>query len=201
MFVTAANAQTPDAGGNTPPDGSGEDAVLHGETGAGAGHDAGFPPMNPEFFPSQILWLAITFGLFYWILKNVLVPRIGGILENRRDRIAIDVEAAERAKQEADEAHAAYEQELAEARERAHSIGQDARNDAREEGDVQRRKLEAELDARLDEARERIAAAKSGAMNGMDELATDVAETILRDVIKLDVTRDEVSSAVAATRS
>ena len=39
-------------------------------------------------YPSQLLWLAITFGLFYLFLKRVVVPRIGGILEVRQDRIA-----------------------------------------------------------------------------------------------------------------
>ncbi|MEN3792653.1 F0F1 ATP synthase subunit B [Fulvimarina sp. MAC3] len=205
LFDIAAQAQetgeTSGGSADVSPFG-GEEVVLHGEVTT-SGEEAGghFPPMNTEFYPSQLLWLAITFGIFYWVLKNVLVPRIGGVLENRRDRIAIDLEAAERARQDANEAQAAYEQELAEARERAHNIGQTARNEAREEADEQRRKLEAELDQRLEEARERIATAKASAMDDMNSLATDVAETILRDVVKLDVSRDEVSSAVAETRS
>lgn len=207
LFVKAASAQEPGADG-VPSEIEGGEVLTpsneqpQGEVQAsGPSQDDSFAPMSAEFLPSQILWLAITFGVFYWILKTVLVPRVGGILENRDDRIALDHEAAERAKQDADEAQAAYEQELAEARERAHNIGQKARNEAKEEADEQREKLEAELDARLDEARQRIATAKSSAMDEMDVMATDVAETILRDVVKLDVTRDEVSSAVAETRS
>ncbi|MER0237543.1 F0F1 ATP synthase subunit B [Fulvimarina sp. MAC8] len=198
MFMTEAFAQEAGSAG----EGHGDPTEgTHSETSGGAGgHEAGFPPFNSEFFPSQLLWLAITFGVFYWVLKNVLVPRVGGILENRRDRIALDMEAAERAKQDADEAQAAYEQELAEARERAHNIAQEARNEARNEADAQRNKLEAELDARIDEARARIATAKSSAMDEMNVMATDVAETILRDVVKIDVSRDEVESAVAETR-
>ena len=53
-----------------------------------------FPPFDPSTFPSQILWLAITFGLFYLFLKRVVLPRIGGILEVRRDRIAQDLDQA-----------------------------------------------------------------------------------------------------------
>ena len=53
------------------------------------GHgEAGFPPFDPSTFPSQILWLAITFGLFYLFLKKVIMPRLGGILEVRENRIA-----------------------------------------------------------------------------------------------------------------
>ncbi len=44
-----------------------------------AEHGAGFPPFDSTTFASQLLWLAITFGVFYWIMKNVAVPRIAGI--------------------------------------------------------------------------------------------------------------------------
>ena len=48
-----------------------------------AGTAGVFPPFDRSTFPSQLLWLAITFGLFYLFLKKVVLPRIGGILEVR----------------------------------------------------------------------------------------------------------------------
>ena len=62
-------------------------------------HGAGFPPFDATTYSSQILWLAITFGAFYWIMKNVAVPRISGILEDREDRIAGDLSEANRLKE------------------------------------------------------------------------------------------------------
>ena len=49
-----------------------------------AEHGVGFPPFDVTTFASQLLWLAITFGIFYWIMKNVAMPRIAGILEDRK---------------------------------------------------------------------------------------------------------------------
>ena len=46
------------------------------------GHGKAFPPFDPTTFASQLLWLAITFGIFYLFMPKVIVPRIGGILEN-----------------------------------------------------------------------------------------------------------------------
>ncbi|WP_209000638.1 hypothetical protein [Labrenzia sp. DG1229] len=85
-----------------------------------AEHGVGFPPFDATTFASQLLWLAITFGVFYWIMKNVAMPRIAGILEDRKDRIAGDLSEANRLKDETDAAIAAYEQALAEARNKAH---------------------------------------------------------------------------------
>ena len=97
---------------------------------AGAEHatENSFPPFDSSTFSSQILWLAITFGLFYLFMSRVVLPRIGSILETRRDRIAQDLNEANRLKLESDQAFAAYEQELAEARSNAHEIAQTARD-------------------------------------------------------------------------
>ena len=104
MFVAEAFAQTTE-----PPA-----ADTHAGTQVPGGEAHGeFPPFDTTHYPSQLLWLAITFGLFYLFLKRVALPRIGGILEVRRDRIAHDLDTAARMKEEADEAVAAYEQELA----------------------------------------------------------------------------------------
>src|SRR5690606_27801834 len=62
---------------------------------AAAEHGGAFPPFDPTFFPSQLLWLAVTFGALYWLSSRVLLPRLSGIIEDRRDRIADDLAEAE----------------------------------------------------------------------------------------------------------
>ena len=88
-------------------------AVAHP---GGEAHSAGFPPFDSSTFASQLLWLAISFGLFYWLLSTKVLPRISGILEARADRIARDLAEAQRLKAESDAAGAAYEAALAAAR-------------------------------------------------------------------------------------
>ena len=208
MIVNEASAQTatPDAShdashGTTlmesPVPATGEAIAIP----EGSHEEAGFPPMNPEFFASQILWLAITFGVFYYILNKVIVPRLSAILENRRERIALDLDAAERMRADADEAQAAYEQELASARENSHRIAIEARDGARADADAQRKRIEAELDAKLEAAQAQIADVKARALADVDGIAEDAAETILAELTRLDVSREDVSRAVRSVRS
>jgi F-type H+-transporting ATPase subunit b len=189
MFVVSAYAAS-------------EGEVTHTETGVAneAEHGGTFPPFDSATFPSQLLWLAITFGLFYLFLKRVALPRISDILEYRRDRIAQDLDQAARMKREADEAIAAYEQGLAEGRARAGQIGQEARDEAKAEADAERREVESELDRKLADAEARIRTIKGGAMKEVGAIAEETATTIVESLIGARVSKVEAANAVKAVR-
>lgn len=202
MFVTEAHAQTETPATDVAPV-AGEHNAVHGTaTGVPGDHaTGGFPPMDTQFFPSQLLWLAITFGLFYWVLQKAILPRIGGILENRRDRIALDLDAAERMKSDADEALAAYEQDLAVARTRSHQIATEARDAAKADADAERAAVEAGLDRHLEAAQERIAAIKQAALADVGEIAESATAEMLSAIAGLDLPSEDIAGAVRAVRS
>jgi len=171
------------------------------ETEAGtevtAEQKAPFPPFNPEFFASQLLWLAIFFIAFYYVLKKVALPRIGGILEVRRDRIASDLDHAQRLKEQSDQAIAAYEQALTEARNRAYAIAEEARAAAAKVSDARRAESEAELARKLAAAEQRIADIKTQALGEVNGIAAEAAEAIVAALIGGAVSREEIDRAVA----
>jgi F-type H+-transporting ATPase subunit b len=223
MFVTSAYAQEakpaegethpPAADGHAPsvegeikiaPSEAGHDAPVEGQahTEQGTEHGSGvFPPFDSSSYPSQLLWLAITFGLFYLFLKKVVLPRIAHILETRSDRIAQDLDQAARSKADADAAVAAYEQELAEAKAKANSIGQSARDGAKADAESQRKKVEAELDAKLADAEKSIAAIKTKAMGEVGSIAESTAAAIIEQLTGGKADKAAVAAAVKASRS
>src|SRR5260370_24327412 len=56
-----------------------------------AEHKPGFPPFEPEHFPSQLLWLAITFVAIYVFVSRVIIKRVGGTIPARAARIPPDL--------------------------------------------------------------------------------------------------------------
>jgi F-type H+-transporting ATPase subunit b len=207
MFVTEAHAQTETPATDVAPV-AGEHAPVHGDAAHGTAvgvpgeaHTGVFPPMDTQFFPSQLLWLAISFGLFYWVLQKAILPRIGGIIENRRDRIALDLDAAERMKRDADEALAAYEQDLAAARTRSHQIATEAREAAKADADAERAEVEAGLDRQLEAAQARILEIKQAALADVGEIAEAATAEMLSAIAGLDLPREDIAGAVRAVRS
>ncbi|TIR64668.1 MAG: ATP F0F1 synthase subunit B, partial [Mesorhizobium sp.] len=132
---------------------------------------------------------------------RVVMPRIGGIIDVRNDRITQDLDHAARLKGEADAAVAAYEQELAEAKANANKIGQQASDAAKSEAESTRKKLEAELEKKLGEAEASIASIKAKAMKEVGTIAEDTTSAIVEALVGGKTDKAEISAAVkSATR-
>lgn len=202
MFVTAAYAQsTTTEGAGTHDAAAGE---VHTETGVAheGGHGSGvFPPFDSSTFPSQLLWLAISFGLFYILMSKVLAPRIGSILETRHDKIAQDLDEASRSKAEADAAISAYEQELAAARVKSNAIATDAREAAKAKSAAERAAIEASLNDKISAAEVRIADIKAKALADVGSIAEETAGAVVDQLIGGTVSKAEIASAVKASAS
>lgn len=158
------------------------------------------PQLNPLDWAPQIIWLVITFSILYVLMKRVALPRIGSVIEARHARIAGDIEAADKLRRETQEAIAAYEQALAEAKARAHSIAQEANNKLKDEVAAERAALDRDLAARSAEAEKRIHQAKVSALKDVNQVATDTAAEIVRSLIGVAPSQPEVSAAVTAAR-
>jgi F-type H+-transporting ATPase subunit b len=160
------------------------------------GHKGAFPPFAKETFASQLVWLAITFVILYLMIWRVAIPRIGGILAARTQRIEDDFAAAQRMKEESEAALAAYEKSLAEARNRAQAIGAEIRDKLHAEAEERRKALETQLNAQLAEAEKTIAATKASAMANVRGIAVDAAAAIVERLIGALPPASAVTAAV-----
>jgi F-type H+-transporting ATPase subunit b len=160
-----------------------------------AGH-AKFAPLDPSTFVPQLFWLALAFGLLYLLLKRFALPRVGEVIEERRERIERDLMTAEKLKVETEQALTAYEQALAEARARANALTKEMHGKLTAEIDKERAKLDAEIARKVADAEARIAQSKAKAMEGVGEIAGDTAGAIVARLLGREVSRDEVRRAL-----
>lgn len=172
-----------------------------GAQAPGGAHGGGgsFPPFDSSTFAGQLLWLAIFFGLLYWLMKKVALPRVGNILEGRAERISADLAEANRLKGEADAAIAAYEKALADARAEGHRIAAEMHEKVTAEAEAQQRKLEDDLNARLEVSDRQIAEAKATALSNVRGIAVDAASAIVERLTGAPAQAGEVEQAVDAS--
>ena len=165
-----------------------------------AGPSEGLPQFNPEFFSSQLFWLAVTFFGLYMFLSKVALPRIGEVVDARRGRIQRDLNEAARMKAETDAALKAYEDALASARGKAQGIAKDMRDRIGGEVERERQRVDAEIAAKLTETEKRIAATKAQALASVGDIATDTAGAIVNRLLGEDVPAADIKTAVASVR-
>ncbi|MDX2289255.1 MAG: F0F1 ATP synthase subunit B' [Hyphomicrobiaceae bacterium] len=164
----------------------------------GGGHKAGFPPFNQETFAPQLVWLTITFVALYYLMSRVALPRIGEVIEERRERIQRDLDAAERLNGETETALATYEKALSDARNNATSIAKDTRDRLTARVEARQAEVEGQIDAKLATAERRIDETRVRAMASVNEIASDVAGTMVSALIGEQASSDEIRRALGA---
>lgn len=157
----------------------------------------GMPQLDLTTFSNQIFWLVVTMVVLYFIMSRVALPRIAAVLADRRGTITSDIAAAEDFKLKAQEAEAAYNQALADARTEANRIVEAAKSEMQAELDVQLAKANAEIAARSAESERHIAEIRDNALAMVTDVSNDVTKEILT---AFDVKADarSVTAAVSA---
>ena len=171
-----------------------ETTTAHTEAPGGGGD---FPPFDKTTFPSQLFWLAICFVALYLITARLVQPRVSGIIEGRRRQVAGDLAEASRLKTESEQAIAAYEKALADARGRAQGIANETREREAAAAEATNKRLEAALHERLAAAERSIAEKRESAMANVGTIASDTASAIVERLIGKAPAAHDVAAAVA----
>ena len=166
------------------------------------GHQSGvFPPFDAHNFLPQLIWLIIIFGALYWLMSKIALPRVEGILDARRTRIATDIDSARTMQDQAEAAGAAYEKTLADAKGRAQALAQQTHDQLHAASETRRHALEAELNAKLAAAETQIADTKTRAMGNVASIARDTAAAIVQHISGHAPSDGALAAAADATKA
>jgi F-type H+-transporting ATPase subunit b len=172
-------------------------AVPATTTGTVAEHKSGgFPPFNTSTYPSQIFWLTVTFLTLLIVMWKVAVPKIAGVIAERKGRIQTELARAEESRKQAEHAAAAYQAPILEARERARTASEATRNEVAREFERAKANADTEAQRKTTEAQERIAALQRQARWHIAQAAEDAVVEIVGRLTGETVSRTEAASAV-----
>ena len=169
------------------------EAAEHGEK-----HSAGLPQFNPASYPSQIVWLIISFATLYILMSRKALPKVTAILEERKERLTKDIEEASAKREEAAAIMAAVEKAMSDARAGAQSEINRVLVDGEKQAASRRERLAAELNARLEAADRSIAEARSEALKQVRNAAADVARDITSRLAGMSATPAQADEAIAS---
>ena len=165
-------------------------------TGTEAPSSGGFPPFDTGTYPSQIFWLTVTFVFLLVVMWRVAVPKIGGVIAERKGRIQTELAKAEESRKQAEHAAAAYQAPILEARERARAASEATRTQMAHEFERAKTSADTEAQRKTNEAQERIAALQRQARWHVSQAAEDAVVDIINRLTGETVSRAEATAAV-----
>ena len=168
-------------------------AAAAAEHGSG-----GLPQFDLSWWPGQMVWMLLIFGVMFFLFAKVFVPRIGGTIDAREGKIAGDIADARRLKAEAEAQAAAGAAEMAEARARAQKLATDAKDKSAAEAATRQAAEEAKLADRLAVAEAEIRSARDQAMTNVQSIAVETAQAIVERLTGVAASAADVDAALAA---
>ncbi len=152
----------------------------------------------PIIFGSQLFWLLLVFGTIFFVIGRGMVPKIRGVVEQRDARITGDLEAAQRARDEAETTESAYRERMDASRAEAMKLAQAAKQAGAREAEQRVKALDSQVGAKIAEAETRIQASLETAMRDIDSVAADATRELVAKLTGQAVPADEAQRAVKA---
>lgn len=158
------------------------------------------PQLNqlPDVLLSQLFWLALVLGFIYFVIGRGMVPKIQATVDQRDQKIADDLAAADRAKAEADESEEAFRLRMDESRAEAMKTTAAAKAEGAEATEQKIAKADASIQAKLEKAEEKIRASRTAALANIESIAAELTQDIAGKVAGLKVSADDAAKAVKA---
>lgn len=169
---------------------------IHMAEGAEHASKGGLPQFESTWFASEIFWIAVSFAVLYVIFAKKTLPEISGVIENRKNHIQSDLETAEKLTAEADSVYDAYQVSLEKAQGKAAQAVLDVESDMKSKSaeafDEFRTRSETEVKA----SESRITAAKSAAMDDMNDIAAEAASIAVEKIIGKSADANQVRAII-----
>lgn len=145
---------------------------------------------------SQIFWLAVTFGVVFFVVGRGMLPKVQQTIDGRDAAVAKDLAAASRARDEADKAEEAWRTRDHANRERAQALVTEARARASKASEATLHAAKDEQTARVAAREADIRAATTRALGEIEAVAAEAAQDIVARVSGAHVSPEDARSAV-----
>src|SRR5690242_15875349 len=126
--------------------------------------------------PGLMIWTVVCFAIVFYVLKRFAFGRIQTAIDERRERIRLSLEEADRAREEARHLLEEHRSLIARARNDADEILAEARRIAESQRERVREETEADRQRRLEDTRRQIDAETRRAL---DQIRAEVADLTL----------------------
>ena len=156
------------------------------------------PQLNPEFFISQLFWLAISFAFLFIFLWRISLPKISSVLEKRANKINEDIKIAKQYQAETEEIQTNINNLLKKARLETTDLIKSANQNLQAHTAKELEKLDNSLNAKLDESSSIIEKNKADSLNQINDQIFDITKLTLSKISSIGVSDNDIKDIVTS---
>ena len=158
------------------------------------------PQINqlPDIFFSQLFWLLVVFGIIYFWIGRGMVPKIQSVVEDRDRKIADDLAAAQRAREQAEAAEEVYRERINASRSEASKLAQEAKHQAALNTEKKLKAVDEKIGKKVAEAEATIRAAAEAARRDLEPVAAEAASQLVSKLTGQKVSAKDAETVVKA---
>ena len=160
----------------------------------GLSAEEGMPQLNPEFWPSQVFWLIITFTLLYIVTWKFILPKITNNLEDRKAKIVDDLNEAQKFKEETEIRLTEYKKIIQQSKQDAEKIYSDGRKKLENDIANKRKKIEKEIEQEISNLERNIYKFKISSVEHVEKIVTEISSEVTKKIIGKEVNSSNVSA-------
>ena len=154
------------------------------------------PQLDFSIFPSQFFWLCVSFFLMLFIMSKFIIPKTAEMINLRKAKIDADLEAAAELKKKVEKTLEKYNLALKKATDEANASLQKTREDLADTIERRQAELSAELNREIVAGEKKIDAAKQKALDGIEDMAAELAPLVLQKLGVVKVSAKEIQTAL-----
>ena len=173
-------------------------AFMSAKAFAAGASEPGLPQLDIATWPSQLFWLVVLFGAGYVVMAKMVTPRIGAVLEERRQTLDGDLEKARNASADAAKTRAEYESDLEKARSDAAEFAKQAAMEATKKAEAADAKVARKLADKVSSAEVALAKAKTEALANLNDVAAEAAMDAVAALAGIKTTSAQAGKTAAS---
>ena len=158
------------------------------------------PQLNPEFFVSQLFWLAIFFTFLFIFLWRISLPRISTVLENRQNKINENLSSAKELQEKALEIEKKINLQIFKAKEEADVLIKETINSLQDEVASQLSELDQDLEKKISNSEKEILKSRDNQMKNIDYEIANLTKLTVSKITNLDLTNSDIDKAIKSSK-
>jgi len=156
------------------------------------------PQLNqlPEIWWSQLFWLAVVFGMIFFVIGRGMLPKIQGTVHSREQKIGSDLEAAQAARAAADQTEAEWRERMDAARAEAAKLSNEAKQASARETEAKVRAAADKINLKVEASERKIREAVQSARAEVESAAAELTQEMVARLTGLTIDAKDAAQAV-----